>query len=126
MTAPSTERGKGFHDSRRRHDYLERLGRGEVQGKGRPELSGNPLLSDNLPKVGASEQRGRRFRIRSRPGGENANQNLGVEVRLHVSNIQWRVHRSECSYTGAGSTFTLNVYPEPFKRRALGEAWSPP
>ncbi len=29
-------------------------------------------------------------------------------------------------YWGAGSTFTLNVYPEPFKRRASSEAWSPP
>jgi len=27
---------------------------------------------------------------------------------------------------GAGSAFTLNVYPEPFKRRASSEVWSPP
>src|SRR6267142_565197 len=28
--------------------------------------------------------------------------------------------------SGAGSTFTLNVYPEPFTRRASSEACSPP
>jgi len=47
---------------------------------------------------------------------------------LHRRNQNGRRHRltALAVAVGCGLSFTLNVYPEPFERRASSEAWSPP